>query len=153
MTTNALTRPRITEELIINILQADNYIMRQLDDASMVTEIATCYLNDEPRDGYEFMKELENRFLWDGDITTAELLEEVIGKIEAGYQKHIQDWVNINNIEPKFNPGDHVPNTDMVVLDIDKYRPFTYQIQFKNTMPKVGGRSYIQRWFDQVEEQ
>lgn len=153
MTTNASTRPRITEELIINILQADSYIMRQLDDEWMVTEIATCYLNDEPRDGYEFMKELENRFLWDGDLTTAELLEEVIGRIEAGYQKHIQEWVNINNIEPKYKPGDEIPGTDMVVFGIDKYSPFTYQIQLKKDIPKVGSNSYIRLWFDQVEEQ
>lgn len=148
-----MKRPELTEELIINILKANDFVISQCDfDQEQLAEIAECYFRNSPDDGYEFMYSLSaSPHHWEGDFDTSETLQEIIYQIERGYRSALAKWMKDNNIHPKYKAGDEVGNTDFVILDVDTYRPYTYKIQFKNSFPSVGSNSYIKLWFDQVE--
>lgn len=148
-----MKKPELTEQLITNILETNGFVISQCDlNQDQLAEIAKCYFKNIPADGYEFMYSLSvSPYHWEGDFETSEMLEEIIYQIERGYLAALSQWVKDNNIQPKYNAGDEVENTDYVILGLDSYRPYTYKIQFKNSFPSVGSNSYIQLWFDQVE--
>ena len=150
-----MKKPELTKQLITSILEANDFVISQCDfDEDQIADVAECYLEKDPDDGYEFMWSLSRSpYHWEGDFSTSENLEAIIYEIKKGYYSAIAKWVQENNIEPKYKAGDEVENTDYVILDIDKYRPFTYKVQFKKGFPKAGSSSYINLWFDQIEHE
>lgn len=73
----------MTKELIISRLKQNDYLMRQLDEEAQAEEIAECYINYTPYDGYELMKALEENYGWAGTMEGCELLDEAMHLIEG----------------------------------------------------------------------
>ena len=155
-----MKRPEINAEIITPaITEAVNG--KHAPTCGDPEDIVNAYL-DGYTDGYELAKELDDSYYWDVDLELAEWLDDISTVANRAYHKYLEEWAKLNNITPKYNPGDEVyyKGFKAVITSTHEYRPLSYRIQYKENQqtPRgmsdalVGSNCNQIVWFDDIEQ-
>ncbi|NJL70549.1 MAG: hypothetical protein HC888_02495 [Candidatus Competibacteraceae bacterium] len=74
---------------------------------SVVNDIVAAF-GDNPDDGYEVVKYLENRRYWEGSSELVDAFNSMFFDISRTHEKWVKQWVIENHIKPALKVGDDV---------------------------------------------
>lgn len=108
----------------------------QFQPKDLKAQLTDCINNN----GYEYAKELEERYGWEPNGDLVACLDEM--GINEAHQKVVRAWVTLYNVKIHFKIGDRVCTPTIRAGTITDFRPSTAQLVVQSDEDRDNGKPY-----------
>lgn len=108
----------------------------QFQPKDLKSQLTDCIHNN----GYEYAKELEERYGWEPDSDLVELLDRL--DIQSAHQHVVRAWVTLYSVKIPFNIGDRVCTPTLRAGTVKDYDLSTAQLAVQSDENRDEGKDY-----------
>ena len=132
---DAVVVDRAVERLLRDVQEWING-RAQFQPKDLKSQLTDCIHNN----GYEYAKELEERYGWEPDSALVECLDTL--DIQSAHQNVVRAWVTLYNVKIPFNIGDRVCTPTIRAGTVKDFDRSTAQLAVQSDESRDEGKDY-----------
>ena len=132
---DAVVVDRAVERLLRDVQEWING-RAQFQPKDLKSQLTDCIHNN----GYEYAKELEERYGWEPDSALVECLDRL--DIHSAHQNVVRAWVTLYNVKIPFNIGDRVCTPTIRAGTVKDFDRSTAQLAVQSDESRDEGKDY-----------
>ena len=132
---DAVVVDRAVERLLRDVQEWING-RAQFQPKDLKSQLTDCIHNN----GYEYAKELEERYGWEPDSALVECLDTL--DIQSAHQNVVRAWVTLYNVKIPFNIGDRVCTPTIRAGTVKDFDRSTAQLAVQSDENRDEGKDY-----------